>query len=71
MKEIEKVCVVGAGAIGSLLVGHLGAIVDMAVLARREEHARALNADGLRVSGKSDLHAKRARRHGRGAAGRC
>ena len=42
MKEIEKVCVVGAGAIGSLLVGHLGAIVDMAVLTRREEHARAL-----------------------------
>ena len=57
MKEIEKVCVVGAGAIGSLLVGHLGAIVDMAVLTRREEHARALNEKGLRVSGKSELHA--------------
>ena len=57
MKEIEKVCVVGAGAIGSLLVGHLGAIVDMAVLTRREEHARALNEEGLRVSGKSELHA--------------
>ena len=57
MKAIEKVCVVGAGAIGSLLVGHLGALVDMAVLTRREEHARALNANGLRVSGKSDLHA--------------
>ncbi len=57
MKEIEKVCVVGAGAIGSLLVGHLGAIVDMAVLTRREEHASALNEEGLRVSGKSELHA--------------
>ncbi len=57
MKEIEKVCVVGAGAIGSLLVGHLGAIVDMAVLTRRKEHAQALNAEGLRVSGKSELHA--------------
>ena len=57
MKKIEKVCVVAAGAIGSLLVGHLGAIVDMAVLARRDEHAKALNAEGLRVSGKSELHA--------------
>ena len=57
MKEINKVCVVGAGAIGSLLAGHLGAIVDTAVLTRREEHARALNAKGLRVSGKSELHA--------------
>ncbi len=57
MKEIEKVCVVGAGAIGSLLVGHLGAIVNMAVLTRRKEHAQALNAEGLRVSGKSELHA--------------
>ena len=57
MKQIEKVCVVGAGAIGSLLVGHLGAIVNMAVLTRRKEHAQALNAEGLRVSGKSELHA--------------
>ena len=57
MKKIEKVCVVGAGAIGSLLVGHLGTVVDMTVLTRREEHARALNDEGLRVSGKSELHA--------------
>ena len=57
MKEIEKVCVVGAGAIGSLLVGHLGTVVDMAVLTRRKEHAKALNEEGLRVSGKSELHA--------------
>ena len=46
MKQIEKVCVVAAGAIGSLLVGHLGTIVDMAVLARRKEHAKALNDEG-------------------------
>ena len=48
---------VAAGAIGSLLVGHLGTVVDMAVLARRKEHAKALNDEGLRVSGKSELHA--------------
>ena len=57
MTEIDRVCVVGAGAIGSLLVGHLGTVVDMTVLTRREEHARALNEEGLRVSGKSELHA--------------
>ena len=57
MKNIDRVCVVGAGAIGSLLVGHLGTVVETVVLTRREEHARALNDDGLRVSGKSELHA--------------
>jgi len=57
MKEINRVCVVGAGAIGSLLAGHLGAIVDTTVLTRREDHARALNESGLKVSGKSELHA--------------
>ena len=70
MKEIEKVCVVGAGAIGSLLVGHLGTVVDMAVLTRRKEHAKALNEEGLRVSGKSELHARRARIDGRSRSGR-
>ncbi len=56
MKAIEKVCIVGAGAIGSLLVGHLGNVADLAVLARRDGHAKALNHEGLRVSGKSELH---------------
>ncbi len=60
MKEIKRVCVVGAGAIGSLFVGHIGALADVeiAVLTRRESHARDLNEKGLKVSGKSDLHAK-------------
>ena len=57
MKAINRVCVVGAGVIGSLLAGHLGALVDTVVLTRRKEHARALNEEGLRVSGKSDLRA--------------
>jgi len=56
MKKIKRVCVVGAGAIGSLFVGHLGAVVDTTVLTRREDHARALNENGLKVSGKSELH---------------
>jgi 2-dehydropantoate 2-reductase len=60
MKKIERVCVVGAGAIGSLLVGHIGALddVEMTVLVRRESHAQDLNEKGLKVSGKSDLTAK-------------
>ena len=60
MKDIKRVCVVGAGAIGSLFVGHIGALtdVDMTVLTRRDKHARDLNENGLKVSGKSDVHAK-------------
>lgn len=58
MSEIKRVCVVGAGAIGSLFVGHLGCHVDMSVLVRREEHARELNTNGMRITGKSDLTAK-------------
>jgi 2-dehydropantoate 2-reductase len=41
--------------IGSLYAGHLGRVCEVSVLTRREEHARALNDEGLRVSGRSDL----------------
>jgi 2-dehydropantoate 2-reductase len=51
---IERVCVIGAGTIGSLLAGHLGGSCDVQVLTRRAEHADALNEHGLRVSGKHD-----------------
>lgn len=54
----EHVWVVGAGAIGSLIAGHLAKLVDVSVLVRRAEHAEALNASGLRVSGKSELQAR-------------
>jgi 2-dehydropantoate 2-reductase len=55
---IERVCVVGAGVIGSLYAGHLAQICDVSVLTRRDEHARALTENGLRISGKSDLTAR-------------
>jgi len=42
--------------IGSLYAGHLGQVCDVSVLCRREKHARALNEQGLRVSGRHDLH---------------
>jgi 2-dehydropantoate 2-reductase len=54
---IERICIVGGGVIGSLFAGHLAQVSDVSVLTRRREHADALNRDGLRVSGKSDLHA--------------
>ena len=57
MKPIESVCIVGAGAIGSLFAGHLGTLVRGKVLTRRAEHAAEINARGLRVSGKSTLQA--------------
>ena len=52
---IRSVCVAGAGAIGSLFAGTSRRVADVSVLTRREEHARALNAHGLRVSGRSDF----------------
>jgi 2-dehydropantoate 2-reductase len=55
---IERVCIVGAGVIGSLFAGHLAQVCQVSILTRREEHADALNRDGLRVSGKSGLQAR-------------
>jgi 2-dehydropantoate 2-reductase len=55
---IERVCVIGAGSIGSLFAGHLAQVVDVSVLTRRRGHADALNRDGLRITGRSDLHAQ-------------
>ena len=52
---IRRVCVVGAGVIGSLFAAHLARVAEVVVLTRREEHARALNELGLRVSGRSDF----------------
>ena len=55
---IERVCVIGAGSIGSLFAGHLAQVANVSVLTRRREHAEALNREGLRVTGRSDLHAE-------------
>ncbi len=52
---MKRVCIVGCGAIGSLYAAHLARIVEVWAFVRREEHARALNRDGLRVSGKHDF----------------
>jgi 2-dehydropantoate 2-reductase len=54
---MTRVCVVGAGVIGSLYAGHLAAVAEVSVLVRRPEHAEALNEHGLRVTGRNDRHA--------------
>jgi 2-dehydropantoate 2-reductase len=55
---IRRACVVGAGAIGSLYAAHIARVAESLVLTRRPEHATALNADGLRVSGRHDFVAR-------------
>ena len=52
---IERVCVVGAGVIGSLFAGHLARVADVSCLVRRDDHARELNEAGLRVSGRHEF----------------
>jgi 2-dehydropantoate 2-reductase len=53
-----RTCVVGAGSIGSLFAAHLATVTDVLVLTRREDHARALNEQGLRVTGRHDFTAR-------------
>jgi 2-dehydropantoate 2-reductase len=60
---VERVCIVGAGVIGSLFAGHLARVCEVSVLTRRREHADALNDHGLLVSGKTDYQASLAATH--------
>lgn len=57
-RDLDRVCVMGAGAIGSLLAGHLSQVCEVWVLTRRPEHADRLRTEGLRISGKSDFVAR-------------
>jgi len=52
----KRICIVGCGAIGSLYAAHLARVAEVYAYVRREEHARVLNEQGLRVSGKRDFH---------------
>src|SRR5262249_52963621 len=55
--SLSRICVAGAGTIGSLLAAHLARVAEVSVLTRRTDHADALNAEGLRVSGRADFTA--------------
>jgi 2-dehydropantoate 2-reductase len=52
---VNRVCIAGAGVIGSLFAGYLARVTEVTALTRREEHAHALNEKGLRVSGRGDF----------------
>jgi 2-dehydropantoate 2-reductase len=55
-----KVCVVGCGAVGSLFAAHLASVDDVEVWAYDvdSQHVDAINANGLRISGKGELHVR-------------
>jgi 2-dehydropantoate 2-reductase len=52
---VKRVCIAGAGSIGSLFAAHLARVAEVSVLTRREEQAAALREHGLRVSGRADF----------------
>jgi 2-dehydropantoate 2-reductase len=54
---LARICVVGAGTIGSLFAAHLSRVAETWVLCRRQEQARALAEHGLRITGKADFTA--------------
>lgn len=53
---MKRVCVIGCGSIGSLYAAHLARITEVWAFVRRPEHARALNENGLRVTGSHEFH---------------
>jgi 2-dehydropantoate 2-reductase len=55
---VKRICVAGAGTIGSLFAAHLSRVADVSVLTRRDDHAQALNAEGLTVSGRAEFTAR-------------
>jgi 2-dehydropantoate 2-reductase len=57
---VERVCIVGAGAIGGLFGGQLAALPELEVWAydASAEHVAAINRDGLRITGRLELTAR-------------
>jgi len=55
-----RICIIGCGAIGSLFGAHLGRLDNVEVWAYDpyQAHVDAINANGLRLTGKSDFVAK-------------
>jgi 2-dehydropantoate 2-reductase len=54
---VMRVCVVGCGAVGSLFAAHLATLDEAEVWAYDvvEEHVAAINANGLRLTGRADV----------------
>ena len=62
-RRMKKVLVVGCGAIGSLFAAHLakGGEVEVYAFDVSQPHVDAINRDGLRLSGASEMHVKLAK----------
>ena len=54
---MTRVCVAGAGVIGSLFAAYLARVAEVSALVRREAHAQALREHGLTVGGRGDFTA--------------
>lgn len=54
---MKRVCIIGCGSIGSLYAAHLARVAEVWAFVRRAEHARALNEQGIRVTGSHEFHA--------------
>ena len=54
-----RICIVGCGALGSVFAAHLALVegLEVHVYDASEEHVRAINERGLRLSGAADIHA--------------
>ncbi len=48
---MKRICIIGCGAIGSLYAAHLARVAEVWAFVRRDAHARALNENGLKVTG--------------------
>jgi 2-dehydropantoate 2-reductase len=55
---MKRILIVGAGAIGSLYAAHLARVAEVWVFARRGQHAASINDRGIRVTGRSEFHAR-------------
>jgi 2-dehydropantoate 2-reductase len=55
---MRRVCIAGAGVIGSLFAAHLARVAKVSALTRRADHAASLREGGLRVTGRSDFTAR-------------
>jgi 2-dehydropantoate 2-reductase len=55
---MRRICIVGAGVIGSLYAAHLARVADVWVFVRREEHARSITCGGIRVTGRNEFRAQ-------------
>jgi 2-dehydropantoate 2-reductase len=60
----ERICIVGAGAIGGLFAAHLAQLAELEVWVfdRAQEHVAAINAHGLRITGHIELNGRVAAR---------